>query len=432
MNLIQIKQIENLEQTFSNVGDRLNETGAYITEVYSGDITFKGEKAFAENVIFESDVQLDGFLSGLSGNFTSLGIGLANGVSPSYGLHLSGYNDLFIDNGNAYITGKLYITGQNGEPQQVIPEFIREGSILYQTGLGQLFVGYDSKSDYYNLNALSVSGSAQVLENFYVSGDADVGGDISITNGVTANGITGNNIKAYGEAYIDEVYTTGEGGVFVRITGVDDQINLVKSLGTEGCLQFKTGDYSFSGTDGIRVDPESDSLYVSGLISGGADGIIDGDLTVGGYVSGVGFRDVGAGTKYFSGNANVEILSDSNVFISGDNKTEIVNLVPTYNYELITTASHTYDLNNSIEGYTTNTVTFEVEIPQPSALDEGRRILLKDVEGNANIRHIEVEANASTSIDGTTGLMMTGSYQSIELFSDGTDWYSIGLTGYVN
>ena len=374
----------------------------------------------------------------MQGNFTSLGIGLANGVSPLYGLHLSGAKDLFIDQGNAYITGKLYITGQNGEPQQIIPEFIREGSILYQTGLEQLFLGYDSKSNYYNLNTLSVSGSAEVLENAYISGDIQasgdvgVGGDVSVHNGLTANGITGNRIRAYTEAYINDVYVTGEGGVFVRITGVGGQIDLVKSQGTEGSVQFKTGEHSFSGTDGVRVDPEDDSLYVSGVISGGSNILLDGSLSAAGYVSGVGFKDIGAGTKYFSGNANVEVLSDNNVFISGHNKTEIVNLVPTYNYELITTASHTYDLNNSIEGYATNTVTFGVEIPQPSALDEGRRIVLKDVEGNANVRHIEVEANVATSIDGTTGLMMTGSYQSIELFSDGTDWYSIGLTGYVH
>ena len=77
-------------------------------------------------------------------------------------------------------------------------------------------------------------------------------------------------------------------------------------------------------------------------------------------------------------------------------------------------------------------MTFSVEIPQPAPIDEGRRIVIKDVDGNADVRHIEVEANVGTSINGTTGLMMTGSYQSIELFSDGAGWYSIGPTGYVN
>lgn len=432
MNLIQIKQIENLSQAFSNIGGDLDGTGQYISEITSGDISFFGEKTFGNNVFFQENLQIDGFLSGINGNFRFLGIGLAGGQEPLHGLHLSGAKDLFIDQGNAYITGSLYITGQNNEPQQIIPEFIRKGGTLYQTGLNKLLVGYDSESVPPESSTFSVSGDSRVLGSFYVSEDSDFGSNVAISNGLTANGITGNSIKNYGDAYIDRLYVTGDGGGFVRITGVDDEINLVKSQGTEGSLQFKTGQHSFSGTDGVRINPQDDSLYVSGLISGASDGKIDGSLSVGGYVSGVGFRDVGAGTKYFSGNANVEILSDNNVFISGNNKSEIVNLVPTYNYERITSSPHSYDLNNSIEGYATNSVTFSVEIPQPAPIDEGRRIVIKDVDGNADVRHIEVEANVGTSINGTTGLMMTGSYQSIELFSDGAGWYSIGPTGYVN
>jgi hypothetical protein len=55
----------------------------------------------------------------------------------------------------------------------------------------------------------------------------------------------------------------------------------------------------------------------------------------------------------------------------------------------------------------------------------GRTIVIKDAGGNAATNNITIDTEASQTIDGNATLLITTSYASVTLCSDGTNWLVI-------
>jgi len=431
MNFIQIKQVQNLDSTFGRLSGELINTGQVLIDFLSGDSVFSGQKTFTGEAIFNSGITVKGPLAARDGTFSSITTSpylFPALFEPLTGLHISG-QDLLIEpsyfpiqggnlsvRGAADISGSLTITGQNGEPTVLIPEFVRDGGILYQTGLSELNIGFtEAIGGPYANKTFNVSGAAQVLGDFIISGDVLISG---ATVDVPQGAISGN------ELWSENIYTTGVGGAWEKLSGwtqVEDQLSHPE--GPEGAIQFKSGT-NFSGNEAYICDTGTDRLLVSGLLS---SGLISGatDLIIDGSISGDSFYSTAAGTKYFSGNSNVEIISDSVLKLSGDSRTEVHNAVPYYKFEEVGVATHTYDTTLAIEGYRTDITNFTVTIPTPGYTESGQQIILKDIGGQASTNHIEVTGAGTTTIDGSTGTTLMENFISLALFSDGNDWFSL-------
>lgn len=418
MNLIQTKQVQGLDQTFTNLSGALNATGDIIVAFMSGDTTFSGTKTFTGEALFGTGVTILGDLTGNIAKFEKVGINLDAAGTPAHGVHISGADILIEDNfagtegGNVYVSGILTVTGQNGVPAQIIPEWIRNGGALYQTGLEVVNVGFNATTD----------GAAYTPKVFNVSGDSQVVGDQYISG---SGYITG-NVTGSADAYFQRVFITGDDGSFQQLSGAPNlDVNSRDSKGNEGNIQYKTGSVGFTGKDNLAFDPDNNLLSVGGpaTISGLLSG--SGDASIIGAISGASFHSVSAGTKYFSGNSNVEIIADGNVIVSGATRTEVHNEVPYYKFEEVGTSPHIYDLTLAIEGYRTDVTAFQVGLPQPAITETGQQIILKDITGNAGTNIIEVTGIGCT-IDGGTGAIMSGAYESWTLFSDGNNWFSLG------
>jgi hypothetical protein len=423
MNLIQIKQVQNLDSTFGNLSGSLINTGQALISFLSGDSVFSGQKTFTGEAIFNTGITVRGPLDARDGTFSSITTSpylFPALFEPHTGLHISGQDLLIepgywpIQGGNLYvrgaaaISGGLTITGQDGEPTALIPEFVRNGGILYQTGLSELNIGFtEAIGGPYANKTFNVSGGAQVLGDFTASGDAIISG-----------AITGTELRS------ENIYTTGAGGVWEKLSGWTQVAEaLSHPEGPQGAIQFKSGT-NFSGNEAYICDTGTDKLLVSGLtssglISGATDLIIDGSITGGGFYS------TAPGTKYLSGNSNVKVISDAVLSLSGNSRTELHNAVPYYSVEAVATTPHTYDTTRAIEGYRTDITPFTISIPTPGSTESGQQIILKDIGGNAAVNNIEVTGAGITTIDGTTGTFLTRDYASLALFSDGVNWFSL-------
>tara|TARA_R110000824_G_scaffold354909_1_gene542021 strand:- start:81 stop:1394 length:1314 start_codon:yes stop_codon:yes gene_type:complete len=431
MNLIQIKQVQNLDSTFGSLSGALNNTGHVLIDFLSGLSVFSGQKTFTGEAIFNSGITVKGPVDARDGTFSSLTTSpylFPALFEPHTGLHISGQDLLIepsywpIQGGNLYVRGAAAISGdltildQDGEPTVLIQEFVRDGGILYQTGLSELNIGFaEAIGGPYANKTFNVSGGAQVLGDFTASGDVLISG---ATVDVPHGAISGNELRS------PNIYTTGAGGAWEKLSGWTQVAEaLSHPEGPQGAIQFKSGT-NFSGNEAYICDTGTDKLLVSGLtssglISGATDLIIDGSITGGSFYS------TAPGTKYLSGNSNVEVISDAVLSLSGNSRTEMHNAVPYYNVEAVATTPHTYDTTLAIEGYRTDITSFTISIPTPASTESGQQIILKDIGGNAAVNNIEVTGAGITTIDGTTGTFLTKDYASLALFSDGVNWFSL-------
>ena len=210
MNLIQTKQIQGLDQTFIDQEGDLQATGALLIDFMSGQSIFSGQKTFTGVTLFNNSVDVRGTLSGATAKFKDLGINLSSSGIPQEAIHVSGGN-LLLDTtflggegGYVYASGGIWITGQNGEPTNLIPEWVRNDGALYQTGMTVINVGFNKPSAVgtsYTPQAFNVSGGIQALGNILVSGDSYISGITSGQSDAHFDGIFATN----------QVYISGGG-----------------------------------------------------------------------------------------------------------------------------------------------------------------------------------------------------------------------------
>jgi len=93
-----------------------------------------------------------------------------------------------------------------------------------------------------------------------------------------------------------------------------------------------------------------------------------------------------------------------------------VTTVAAATYDLLVT-----DLLVHVDYTTTGAVT-SLTLPTAQAAD-GRRITIKDVDGNADTNNITIDTEGSETIDGAATLVIDADYGFAELYSDGTNWF---------
>lgn len=88
----------------------------------------------------------------------------------------------------------------------------------------------------------------------------------------------------------------------------------------------------------------------------------------------------------------------------------------------------TYDLlNNDYILHVTYTGTGPVtSLTLPTAqTTAGRTIIIKDAGGNATINNITIDTEGAQTIDGQANWVLGIDYESVTLYSDGTNWFTI-------
>jgi len=132
--------------------------------------------------------------------------------------------------------------------------------------------------------------------------------------------------------------------------------------------------------------------------------------------------------------SNVTNISKSDTFVIND--VDDSSAVPTkeitlsivqksiFNVEKADAATYTVESGETIvlsEYTTTDTQTITIAT---SELGSGRVIIIKDGDGNASSNNITVATEGDETIDGAATGSIAADSGSLNLFSDGTNWYS--------
>ena len=74
--------------------------------------------------------------------------------------------------------------------------------------------------------------------------------------------------------------------------------------------------------------------------------------------------------------------------------------------------------------YTGTAAVTSLTLPTAQCVD-GRLVIIKDAGGNASVNNITVDTEGAETIDGAATAVISGDYDSITLYSNGTNWYII-------
>ena len=95
------------------------------------------------------------------------------------------------------------------------------------------------------------------------------------------------------------------------------------------------------------------------------------------------------------------------------------------NVTRVTTATYSILASDNII-HSTYSATGAVTITLPTAqLVSGRIITIKDAGGNAGTNNITIATEGAEKIDGLDTLVINNNYNSVTLYSDGTNWFAI-------
>jgi hypothetical protein len=122
---------------------------------------------------------------------------------------------------------------------------------------------------------------------------------------------------------------------------------------------------------------------------------------------------------------NVEVMSATNSDITFS-KNAIFSGSITRNTTTVNAA--TYDLATTDDilnvTYTTTGAVTSLTLPTAQCVD-GRVIVIKDAGGNASTYNITIDTEGTEKIDGGDTFIINGDYDSITLYSDGSNWFVI-------
>lgn len=72
--------------------------------------------------------------------------------------------------------------------------------------------------------------------------------------------------------------------------------------------------------------------------------------------------------------------------------------------------------------YTTTGAVTSLTLPSAQTVN-GRTIIIKDAGGNAATNNITVDTEGAETIDGAATAVINGNYDSISIYSDGSNWF---------
>lgn len=115
------------------------------------------------------------------------------------------------------------------------------------------------------------------------------------------------------------------------------------------------------------------------------------------------------GTLDLQGDSVLEVLGGANGLLS-------ITTVNTSTYDLL-------EGDNILDViYTTTGAVTSLTLPTAQTT-KGRAIVIKDSGGNAGTNNITIDTEGSELIDGISTKVISVDYDSIQLYSDGTDWF---------
>lgn len=90
----------------------------------------------------------------------------------------------------------------------------------------------------------------------------------------------------------------------------------------------------------------------------------------------------------------------------------------------VTTATYTVDSNITLDYQLlcNRAGAITITLPAPTV---GRTLVIKDASGNAVTNNITISHHSAETIDGATTFVISNSYQSVTLSSDGTNWFAV-------
>ena len=155
----------------------------------------------------------------------------------------------------------------------------------------------------------------------------------------------------------------------------------------------------------------------------------------------------GAGTADPSGDNRGLLLNGYSWGLAGDqfnvfrndafgSRAEVFNI----NSDGDTTAARSYVHRTQLDGASaaldygitsrvqTSLGTFTMTLPTAASLP-GRRVTIKDIDGNASTNNITIDTTAAETIDGSATATISANFGVLEFESDGANWYVIENTG---
>jgi len=201
------------------------------------------------------------------------------------------------------------------------------------------------------------------------------------------------------------------------------------AAGPTNSVQFNSGSGVFSGSSNFTFNPSTNILTVVGTISAsnylGVSGSGGGSTSPGGSNTNIQFNS----GSTFSGSNNLTYNYITNtLLVTGS----VTATSASFDVFVLNRTNITTDLtltsNRHIIGVGTNTATASVTVtlPNASTLPNGKHYIIKDEDGNANVRNIIVSCSTvGQTIDGLSSVTINSPYSALNIYCDGTSKYFI-------
>ena len=88
-----------------------------------------------------------------------------------------------------------------------------------------------------------------------------------------------------------------------------------------------------------------------------------------------------------------------------------------------TAANYTVLSSDDIVAVTDTTVARTITLSNAVSSIASKVIIVKDESGNAGINYITIDTEGSQTIDGQSSIQLQANYNSVSLYSDGTNWH---------
>ena len=297
-------------------------------------------------------------------------------------------------------------------------------------------------------NDVDLGASSRFWKTGYITtlSSSAISSSVNIKTGeITATSIVLNgNLSSSGNINGSGLQIAGSGqfGGTVTVTG---SVSSSVGLQTAGAGQFGNG-VTVTGTISSSV-----GLQTAGTLTVGSNAIIKNGLVVtgtvnassfvgdgnnitginGANVNGVGndwtihFKDGNTGTLTSSANLT---FTGSTLYVTGS----VVATSASFDVFVLNrttiTSNTTLTSNKHIIGVATSTLTASVTIslPNASTLPNGKHYIIKDEDGNANVRNIIVSCSVvGQTIDGNSSVTANSPYAALNIYCDGTSKYFI-------
>jgi predicted hotdog family 3-hydroxylacyl-ACP dehydratase len=313
-------------------------------------------------------VDANGFLSASSGLYVSGGaLTVVNqAITQTTGGQVTFAGNVNADGGVDVAGAALTITNQS----------------ITQTGTSQITFGGNVNAD----GGLDITNAALTIANQAITqttgGQVTFAGNLDAQNGID---ITGANLTVASGLKTGVGTTSPDGDLDVESAGATTAIE-INNTAADGdpILAFQLG---------------GSSTFVMGVDDGDGDAFKIGTTAIG---TGTRFSIDSSGTSHLR--AGMQI-----------NRTAM---------NLSSSVTQSAAIGDNLIGVTAVTAGSQIDLFDASDVGAGYLLSIKDESGNAGTNNVIIDASGSQTIDGAATVTITVGYGSLEIYSDGANWFS--------